>query len=244
MSAAFNLSVFSGNSVFSSSNESQWYERVGYDDSKDLIRENITKAADSFIGIGYYLKHIKNKELFKEGAYENIYEFAEAEFGFSQSSCTRYMQMNDAYSVNGNSPILDDKYKDFNKSQLQEMLPFMSDVDKKEALIEQVDFNTPVKKIREIKKDIIEDSVDDDSDNDDLIDNEINTIDTNIKYMDMYSQYDQDWKEIYNVTKSINSIISSDSSINLQSNEFDSLLEYIDDLRSKVSNLKELSMLI
>lgn len=100
----------------------EWYRDVGYSDSVDLIRENFQGAAKSFISIGYYLKHMKEHQLFKEGGYQNIWECAQAEFGLSQAAASRYMNMNDAFSLNGNTPMLDEKYIDFSKSQLQEML--------------------------------------------------------------------------------------------------------------------------
>lgn len=106
----------------------EWFRDVGYIDSLDLIRENFQGAAKSFIAIGYYLKHIKEKELYKDGNYQNIWECAQAEFGLSQSAASRYMNMNDAFSVNGNTPLLDDKYDSFNKSQLQEMLALPDEI--------------------------------------------------------------------------------------------------------------------
>lgn len=105
----------------------EWYRDVGYTDSIDLIRENFQGAAKSFIAIGFYLKHLKEDELYKEGNYQNIWECAQAEFGLSQSVASRYMNMNDAFSIDGNTPLLDDKYNDFNKSQLQEMLALPED---------------------------------------------------------------------------------------------------------------------
>ena len=100
----------------------EWFRDVGYADSLDIIRENVQGAAKSFIAIGYYLKHIRDRKLYLEGNYADIWECAQAEFGLSQSAASRYMSMNDTFSVNGDTPMLDEKYNDFNKSQLQEML--------------------------------------------------------------------------------------------------------------------------
>lgn len=102
--------------------QGEWYRDVGYKDSLDIIRDNFQSAAKSFIAIGYYLKHMKDKELFLEGGYANIWDCAQAEFGLSQTAASRFMSMNDAFSVRGDTPLLDEKYNDFNKSQLQELL--------------------------------------------------------------------------------------------------------------------------
>ncbi|MCI6552941.1 MAG: hypothetical protein MR430_05340, partial [Lachnospiraceae bacterium] len=106
----------------------EWYRDVGYEDSMDLIRENFLGVRKSFVAIGYYLKHLDRKELYRQGGYESIWECAKAEFGLSQTSATRYMQMNEAYSLNGDTPILDERYVEFSKSQLQEMLSLPEEV--------------------------------------------------------------------------------------------------------------------
>lgn len=174
MSPIINLSALSGSSVFSNS-EDKWYEKVSYEDSKDLIREKINSAKSSLVSIGYYLKHIKKNELFKEDGYANIHDFAKAEFGFSDNTTDRYMQLNDQFSVGGNSPEIEDKYSTYNMSQLFEMLPL------KEEERESISSDMTVKEIRQAKKEIkaskvlkdnsaeIDDSIDFESD----IENEV-----------------------------------------------------------------------
>ncbi len=120
MSAANYTDIFT-RPVFKNQN-GNWWSDVNYADSLDIIRENFLKARESFVAIGYYLKHIKEKELYLEGGYPDIWQCAQAEFGLSQTAAFNYMKMNDAYSVDGDTPILDEKYAGFNKSQLQEML--------------------------------------------------------------------------------------------------------------------------
>lgn len=126
--------------------ESRWYEGVGLEDAETYIRANLKSAARSVIAIGYYLKCVKAKELFAEAGFKDIYEYARERFGFSSSTTSRYMTRNDKFSINGNSPLLDEKYKDFSKSQLQEMLSLDA---------EQLETVTPdmtVAQIREMKR--------------------------------------------------------------------------------------------
>lgn len=144
VSAANYASIFTA-PVFRDQN-GEWYRDVGYVDSLDIIRDNFLSAGKSFVAIGYYLKHIREKELYKEGGYANIWECARAEFGLSDTAASNYMKMNDAYSVNGNTPVLDDKYGGFNKSQLQEMLALTTEK-REEIMPEQT-----VSEIREIAK--------------------------------------------------------------------------------------------
>lgn len=121
---------------------SSWYKNVSYDDAKIFIRTNIESAARSFIAIGYYLKLIRDGELYREEGHESIWDFAMAEYGISKSTASRYMSMNDRFSLDGNSPIVDQKYKDFEKSKLQEMLSLTD---------EQLEQVTPEMKVQEIR---------------------------------------------------------------------------------------------
>ena len=121
---------------------SSWYKNVSYDDAKIFIRTNIESAARSFIAIGYYLKLIRDGKLYREEGHESIWDFAMAEYGIRKSTASRYMSMNDRFSLDGNSPIVDQKYKDFEKSKLQEMLSLTD---------EQLEQVTPEMKVQEIR---------------------------------------------------------------------------------------------
>ena len=121
---------------------SSWYKNVSYDDAKIFIRTNLESAARSFIAIGYYLKLIRAGELYREEGHESIWDFAQAEYGISKSTASRYMSMNDRFALDGNSPIVDQKYKGFEKSKLQEMLSLTD---------EQLEQVTPEMKVQEIR---------------------------------------------------------------------------------------------
>lgn len=127
-------------------NSFEWYKNVQYKDAKNFIRENMNAASRSFVAIGYYLKYIRDKKLYEQDGYQNIWEFAQAEFGISKSSASRFMAINDRFSIDGNSPILQDRYKDFSSSKLSEMLT-MTDEE-----LEQVTVATTRVEIREMKQ--------------------------------------------------------------------------------------------
>lgn len=127
--------------------EIKWYEMdMSLNDVKNLLSANIKTMSRSFIAAGYYMKYIRDRELFRDGGYSSIWEFAEDQYGIKKSATSRWMAMNDKFSKDGNSPILDDKYKDFNKSQLQEML-YLTDEQMEEAEPEM-----SAKEIRAIRK--------------------------------------------------------------------------------------------
>lgn len=132
--------------------DAEWYKHIDYQDAVDLIRDNIAKAAESFVGIGYYLRFVKEHQLYKDGGYNNIYDFASSEFGISQGTTSRYISMNERFSRNGYSPLLDDKFADFGKSQLQELLSVKDD----ETLTEVIENRsiTPDMTVTEIRQSI------------------------------------------------------------------------------------------
>ncbi len=120
-------------------------EQVGYQDSIDIIKDESLKVQKSFVKIGWYLKHIRDNELYKENGYASVWECAADQLGYSQSTASRFINICEKFSKDHNSPELDIKYAGFDKSQMIEMLPMEPD---------QLDKVTPemtIKQIREIK---------------------------------------------------------------------------------------------
>ena len=120
----------------------EWYRDVSLEDAEVFIRSNLQSAVRSVIATGFYLKHIRDNELYLEAGYKNVNEYAMDRFGLSASATSRYIIRNTRFSRGGNSPLIDDRFKDFSKSQLQEMLG-MSD--------EQLEQVTPDMTVREIR---------------------------------------------------------------------------------------------
>ena len=125
---------------------SRWYESLTYEEAKNILREKMDVMKKNFIAAGYYMKYIRDNELYREDGYESIWEFAEDNYGIRKSTASRWMAMNDKFSQGGNSPNLADEFKGFEKSQLQEMLH----LDDKQ--IETVTPDMTVKEIREVRK--------------------------------------------------------------------------------------------
>ncbi len=125
---------------------SRWYENMTYQEAKDILREKLDYMKKNFIAAGYYMKYIRDHGLFREDGYESIWEFAEDNYGIKKSTASRWMAMNDKFSQGGNSPILAEEFRSFEKSQLQEMLY----LDGKQ--METVTPDMTVKEIREVRK--------------------------------------------------------------------------------------------
>ena len=117
-----------------------------YEEAKNILREKLDNMKMSFIAAGYYMKYIRDHEQFREDGYESIWEFAEDNYGIKKSTASRWMAMNDKFSRGGNSPILAEEFRGFEKSQLQEML-YLDD-----KQIETVTPDMTVKEIRKVRK--------------------------------------------------------------------------------------------
>lgn len=121
----------------------EWYLNIDYREAKEIIRNKLQGMTQNFIGIGFYLRQIKETEGFQKDGYASVYEFAEDQYGIKRSTAIRWMQMNEKFSQGGYSPFLDSGYKNFGKSQLQEMLYLDS---------EQLEEVTPEMTVREIRE--------------------------------------------------------------------------------------------
>ncbi len=123
-----------------------WWDHVTYTDAKKCIRENIRSLARDYIAIGFYLRRVRDDELFLEDGYKSIHEFAYEEFGMHKSTVNHCIRINAEFSKGGNSPAIDARYKEFGKAQLQELLYVPEDKR------DEVTPDMTVSEIREIHK--------------------------------------------------------------------------------------------
>ena len=94
-----------------------------YTTFKQAFGEELTKASQSFVRIGYLLKRARDESnLLADSGYSDVNEFAKSEFGLDKSQVSRFMRINDRFSVNGYSDYLQEKYEQFGSSKLSLML--------------------------------------------------------------------------------------------------------------------------
>lgn len=117
-----------------------------YESAKNIIKNDLESMSKKFITIGYYLKYIRNNEMYTQDGFTSIWEFAQETYGISKSTCSRWMSMNDKFSKDGNSPYLREEFANFGKSQLQEML-YLDDTQIEKATPEMT-----AKEIRQLKE--------------------------------------------------------------------------------------------
>lgn len=113
---------------------------------KEDIKRRLNHLAESFVAIGYRLKQIRDTEAYRQDGYNTIYEFAEKELGLTKSPTSRFMAINDKYSIGGNSLELREEFIGLGKSRLSEMLT----MDPEDYVL--ITNQTSIKDIREIKR--------------------------------------------------------------------------------------------
>lgn len=111
---------------------------------KEDIRKKLQETAGNFVHIGYRLKQIRDSGMY-DGC-QDIFEFAQKEYGLSKSTVSRFIAINEKFSEGGNSLELREEFRNIGSSKLSEMLT-LPDADC--ALITE---RTTVKEIRELKE--------------------------------------------------------------------------------------------
>lgn len=115
------------------------------DEMTSILKNELENIAEGFIAVGYYLKKTRDDELYKQKGYKSIFEYAQAVFGISRFTATRFMEVNDRYSLGGYSPQIAEKYRGYGSSKLTEMLQLPEEIQ------EAVPQEATVRDIREAK---------------------------------------------------------------------------------------------
>lgn len=121
------------------------YDNLTFDDVCSIIKEKQMNMASNYVAIGFFLRKAKEQKLYLSGGYDSIHDMALDKFGMSRQTTNHAMNVNKKFSKDGNSPMLEEKYHEYGKSQLQEML-YLTD-----AQLENVKPDMTVKEIRKVK---------------------------------------------------------------------------------------------
>lgn len=124
-----------------------------YDEFKKQLDEIFEQQAESFVKAGYRLKIARDTEILEESGYKSVAEFAQKEYGFTKDLVSRYIAINDRFSMNGYSEQLEDKYKGFGFSKLSEMLSLPN------SIIEEISSGLTRTQIQELKREVKEETL-------------------------------------------------------------------------------------
>lgn len=93
-----------------------------YQDFKAELDKELKGQAESFVRTGYLLKVARDTTILHESGYSSVTEFAESEYGLSKTQVSRYMHINDKFSIDGYSENLLPQYTGFGYAKLSIML--------------------------------------------------------------------------------------------------------------------------
>ncbi len=121
------------------------YEKT-YTEFREELRTELNKSAESFVKIGYLLKVARDTEILKTSGYSGLEDFARGEFDLEKTQVSRFIRINDRFSLYGNSDKLQDDYSNFGVRKLGLMLTLPDEIN------EELSSDYTVSEIESIKK--------------------------------------------------------------------------------------------
>ena len=99
-----------------------------YEDLKKGLRDELNKTALSFVKIGYLLKLARDENYLEGSMYTDVNEFARAEFCLDKTQVSRFIRINDRFSVGGYSEHLKGEYEEYGSAKLSLMLTLPDEI--------------------------------------------------------------------------------------------------------------------
>ncbi len=106
------------------------------------------QAAEAFVQIGYLLRKAKETDVLTSSGYDNVNDFAKGEYGLSPDQVSRYIAINERFSVGGYAPELRDDMKGYGIGKLQIMLTLPDEV------VEVIPQEVTKQEVTEIQKEV------------------------------------------------------------------------------------------
>ena len=100
----------------------QVIEYRSYQEYKQELDTELKKTAEGFVRIGYLLKVARDTSILAESQYDNVVDFARAEYGIDKTQVSRFIHINDKFSKGGYAPELKEEYQGFGYAKLSIML--------------------------------------------------------------------------------------------------------------------------
>ena len=116
--------------------------------ARSAIQRSHHKAMTSFVELGYIFRQVGDQKLYEQGGYATLNDFAQEEYNYSPAQVSRFISINMEFSIEGNTPILAEKYEKFAQTKLVEMLKLP------ESIRENIDPEMKRDEIRQLTKDV------------------------------------------------------------------------------------------
>lgn len=95
---------------------------VTYRELKVAMDSEMSKAAESFVRIGYLFKMARDTDVLQESGYTSYLEFAQKEYGMDKSQVSRFINIHTKFSDPEDPTRLNEKYQGFGSAKLALML--------------------------------------------------------------------------------------------------------------------------
>lgn len=99
-----------------------------YKEFKAELDAEMSRAANSFVRIGYALKVARDTNILYESGYTSVVAFAAAEYNLDKTQVSRFIAINDKFSEGGYSNKIQEQYAGFGYAKLSMMLNMPDEV--------------------------------------------------------------------------------------------------------------------
>lgn len=94
---------------------------ASYQEFKQVLDEEMNRVAEGFVRIGYLLSFAADTNIINEGGYDNVNDFAKAEYNIDATQVSRFVNIYKRFGVPG-EPRLQDQYSNHGVAKLGIML--------------------------------------------------------------------------------------------------------------------------
>lgn len=98
------------------------------DELTGALNSELNRAAISFVRIGFLLKTARDTDILKDSQYANMNEYAQDRFGLDKSQVSRFININDRFSIGGYSEHLKVEYEGYGQAKLALMLTLPDEI--------------------------------------------------------------------------------------------------------------------
>lgn len=93
-----------------------------YQELKEELKTELNRTVESFVRIGYLLKVARDTDILEQSEYDNVVDFAKAEYGIDKTQVSRFIHINDKFSEGGYADHLLPEYQGYGYAKLTIML--------------------------------------------------------------------------------------------------------------------------
>lgn len=119
---------------------------IGYQEFKRQLDGELSKSVESFVRIGYLLRLARDTDILAGSGYENVNEFAEAEYRLEKSAVSRFIAINERFTLPEDHTTLREQYRGVGHAKLALMLTLPDELN------EELPAGLSKQEIREVKQ--------------------------------------------------------------------------------------------